>query len=398
MAYNKYVYNKINWKNKSESLETPLGKTNLNHMDDGIYQIAEKIDVFYNELSTGKFDKQYANKVISEMPTWDSDSGILKIKFYDGTEFLIDFNIEKIPVSFSMDSSGVITMATADGTEWTANIGDVIPDYTFTDSDRIAFSKSKNSDGSYSVSADLKKNSITDEYLQPNYLADITTQASIALSSAQSAQESADNAAFDAKLAQSYSVGGSGVREGEDEDNAKYYSGQAQASAQSADNDAQTAKEKAEEATKQAANALQSANNAKLSENNAKTSEGNALQSETNAKASEEIASASESVATQKAKEASDSADLSKSWAVGDTGVREGENTDNSKYYAGQSKNSRDQAEQFAKDSQSAVDEIDKKLGFADFEIDDEGNLIYTDDSAYDFSVEEDGNLYWEVA
>ena len=224
MAYSKYFYNRVNWKNKSESLETPLGQSNLNRMDSGIYQLAENLDVAYTELEVKKLNASSATKMLSEMPTWDSDTGILTFKFYDGTEFSVDFNVEKIPVSFSMDSAGVITMTTEDGTEWTADIGELIPDYTFLDSEQITFTKTKNEDGSYTVTANLVKGSITADYLQPDYLADVTKQASSAAASAQSASQSADNAAYDAKLAQSYSIGGSTIREGEDEDNAKYYS------------------------------------------------------------------------------------------------------------------------------------------------------------------------------
>lgn len=223
MSFVKFLYTRINWVNKSDSPTSPVGKTNLNHMDSAIYNIAENLNIAYDELNAGKFEEADAGKVIVGMPTWDSETGILTFQFYDGTQFSVDFNIEKIPVSFSMDSAGVITMTTSDGTEWTADIGDVVPDYSFEDSDRIAFTKTKNADGSYSISADIRKNSITDEHLQPNYLADITAQASNAAASAGQASEFADNAAFDAKLAQSYSVGGSGIREGEGTDNSKYY-------------------------------------------------------------------------------------------------------------------------------------------------------------------------------
>ena len=223
MAYTKYVYTRVNWKNKSESLETPLGKTNLNRMDSAIYQIAENVDVVYNEMDAKKRDTLFAGKMLSATPTWDADTGILTFQFYDGTEFSVDFNIEKIPVSFSMDSSGLITMTTEDGTQWTANIADMIPDYVFENSDRIVFTKTKNIDGSYKITADIVKGSITGDYLEPNYLANVTTQASKAEASANSARTYADNASYDAKLAQSYAVGGSGIRDGEDADNAKLY-------------------------------------------------------------------------------------------------------------------------------------------------------------------------------
>lgn len=288
MEYQKYVYNRINWKNKSESIDTPLGKTNLNRMDSAIYYIAQNLDVAYTELSTEKFDEADADKVIVGMPTWDRNTGILTFRFYDGTVFSVDFNIEKIPVSFSMDSAGVITMVTEDGTEWTADIGDAIPDYRFTDSDRVVFTKTKNADGSYSVTADIKKNSITDEHMQPNYLADIKVQADSALASAQAAGNYANNAAYDAKMAQSYAVGASGIREGENTDNARYYS--------------EIAKQH-EERTK------------KLVDNQA-----------------------------------------------------------------------------------DILAEVDKKLGLVEFSIDDECNLVYNDNSGYNFGVNDDGELTWEVA
>ncbi|MCI8339209.1 MAG: hypothetical protein HFH62_11120 [Lachnospiraceae bacterium] len=280
MAYERCIYSRINWLNKSESLTTPLGKTNLNKMDSAIYQIAENLDVVHEEFGTGKFDKADADKVIAGMPTWNPNTGVLSFQFYDGTTFQVDFNVEKIPVSFSMDSAGVITMTTADGTQWTANIGDVVPDYTFDDSETIAFAKGYDWDTSqYSqidaygygppdhwavpenrdrvyldrssgiayacaydgkkyflatsqlqrigknvrVCGEIKKGSIMSEHLQPDYLADVSAQAGDAAANAKEASDFADNAAFDAKLAQSYAVGGSGVRQGEDADNAKKY-------------------------------------------------------------------------------------------------------------------------------------------------------------------------------
>ncbi|MGO5071758.1 hypothetical protein [Roseburia faecis] len=42
--------------------------------------------------------------------------------------------------------------------------------------------------------------------------------------------------------------------------------------------------------------------------------------------------------------------------------------------------------------------EINKKLIMAEFDVNDDGELIYTDNSAYNFVVDNDGNLNWEVA
>lgn len=43
-------------------------------------------------------------------------------------------------------------------------------------------------------------------------------------------------------------------------------------------------------------------------------------------------------------------------------------------------------------------DEINKKLTMAEFDVNEDGELIYTDNAAYNFVVDNDGNLNWEVA
>lgn len=55
-----------------------------------------------------------------------------------------------------------------------------------------------------------------------------------------------------------------------------------------------------------------------------------------------------------------------------------------------------------AKDSadraQGIESEINKKLKMAEFDVNEDGELIYTDNSAYNFVVDNEGNLNWEVA
>lgn len=65
------------------------------------------------------------------------------------------------------------------------------------------------------VYATLKKGSITSEYLQPDYLADVTQQKTMAVAAA--------------TLAESYAHGGTNTRTGEDNDNAKKYAENAEA-------------------------------------------------------------------------------------------------------------------------------------------------------------------------
>ena len=122
--------------------------------------------------------------------------------------------------------------------------------------------------------------------------------------------ENTDNAGYYSKLAQSHSKGGTNIRSGEASDNAKYYKEQAHASAQSASAQAQAA---AASATSAAA-------------------------SQTTAAQKAAQAGTSAATASTKATESANSATLSQSYAIGGTDTRTGENTDNSKYYYQQSK------------------------------------------------------------
>lgn len=79
---------------------------------------------------------------------------------------------------------------------------------------------------------------------------------------------------------------------------------------------------------------VESAKNIKESEENAKASELAAAASAAAAKQSELNSSQSESAALQYKVEAKGSSDSAKSYAVGGTGTRPGEDTDNAKYYA----------------------------------------------------------------
>lgn len=74
--------------------------------------------------------------------------------------------------------------------------------------------------------------------------------------------------------------------------------------------------------------------------------------------------------------EAARSAVLSESWAVGGTGTREGEDTDNSKYYAGEAERFRDEAQKIKDSTEIQYDVDDDRVGFKRA---DEDAFTYTD-------------------
>jgi len=212
MAMNK-VYTRINWEDYP-SENTDLDAYNLNQMDYAIDALDNRI-ISQDAL---KVDKSAINGNIADW-TMDEATGVITITKYNGEKIIFDLNIEKIPVGFSMSDDGIITMTTEDGTQFTADIGSMIPVLTFEDSATIAVSVTgtgKNKTYSFSI----KTGSVTDAMLQPNYLADIRVESANASAYAQSANAKS-------VLAESYAIGGTGTREGEDTDNAKYYMEQA---------------------------------------------------------------------------------------------------------------------------------------------------------------------------
>lgn len=212
MALNK-VYTRINWEDYP-SENTDIDEINLNKMDSAIDALDNRI-ISQDAL---KVDKSAINGNIADW-TMDETTGVITITKYNGEKVIFDLNIEKIPVGFSMSDDGIITMTTEDGTQFTADIGSMIPVLTFEDSATIAVSVTgtgKNKTYSFSI----KTGSVTDDMLQHNYLADIRVESANASAYAQSANAKS-------VLAESYAIGGTGTREGEDKDNAKYYMEQA---------------------------------------------------------------------------------------------------------------------------------------------------------------------------
>lgn len=215
MAYNKKKYIRINWKNRP-STATALGATNLNHMD----VFLNEVDNALIEMEAAKLDIVTANSMIAGI-TFDKDKGLMTVRELNGTTYTYDWNVEKIPVSFSLSEDGILTMTTQDGTQFTANIADLIKDYVFDDSDTIAFTKEfQTGDDSYHIGASVKNGSIKAEHLDPDYRADIQNFSNIA-------QTAANDALTYSKDSKRWAVGDTSY-EGSETDNSKYYKEQAE--------------------------------------------------------------------------------------------------------------------------------------------------------------------------
>lgn len=301
------IFNRINWLNRP-STNTPLNATNLNAGDSAI----DKLDDRIITLDTVKADMQVVNDMVADV-SLNSNTGAITVTYKNGSHVDYDTNLEKIAVNFSYDYVNQrLVLTLSDGSKQYVDMSALITQYEFEDSATIAFSIN---DKTGAISAFIKNGSITDAMLETGYLAKITEQSAKATNMANSATTSSNSAYDNAKLSQSYAIGGSGVRDGENTDNAKYYSEQASKSATASANSASTASTKASEAESSASSASASATKSATSESNASKSASSAAtsMSTANTKASEAAQSAtsagnSASTATSKATAASTSA------------------------------------------------------------------------------------------
>lgn len=198
------------WKNQP-STQTPLGERLLNTINNALNEVDDRVLA----LDTSKLDISVANGMIKSVEI-NPKTGVIKVTQLDGTIYTWDLNIEKIPVDLYMTKDAILVLETDDGETFTADLKGLIDVYIFDDSETIDFQETKKSDGNH-VKAIVKNGSITEDKIQPNFLADVKTEAT-------KAKQQAEKAEKQALLSQSYAVGGSGIREGESTDNSKYYS------------------------------------------------------------------------------------------------------------------------------------------------------------------------------
>lgn len=363
------AHSNISWENYPSD-KTPVNEQNLNKMDVSIDTIDDRVIV----LDTTKLDKTDAAHFVKSI-VLDRDTGIFTITYYNGSFDIIDTLLEKIAVNFGYDATTQkLSITLDDGTVEYIDLSALITQYEFLDSDTIAFQVQ--SDGK--IKAIVKEGSIEERHLRPDYLADIRVEVANAEASKNAAKESEENAKNSEENAAA------------SEENAEIYKNEAETAAQ---------------------NAKDSENAAKISEINAKDSETAAKNSENAAADSEQSASDSAISASTSAESASGSAELaenysniSKSYAVGTGGeIRENDDSDNSKYYSEQSKNSADISatylEKVEQAGEDALNMINDALDIMapNFVVDLEtGHLLY-DGGRFDFEVNKNGHLMWGI-
>lgn len=211
------AHSNINWEN-FPSIQTPINEQNLNKMDNAIDTIDDRVIA----LDTSKFNLSDAQGLIKSL-TFNRENGVFTVTYFNGSTATIDTMLEKLAVNFDFDEDAQQLIITLDdGTEKRVDLSAFIKPIEFVDSGTVAWQLLD--DGK--VSTIVKEGSIEEKHLQPNYLADIKVESAKAEASAEASAQSAGEAEDSAKLAESHNHGGTGVRDGEDTDNSKYWSDQ----------------------------------------------------------------------------------------------------------------------------------------------------------------------------
>lgn len=304
------AYSRINWENYPSDA-TPINKVNLNRLDSATDTIDDRVIT----LDTTKATKTEVATLVMDV-AFEESTGIITVTKKNGSKITIDTQMEKIAINFDYNpTTQQIILTLIDGTKQYIDLSALITQYEFLDSDTVAFYIDK--DGK--VSAIVKEGSIEEKHLEPNYLAKIKVEVAKAETSQQAAAKS--------------------------ETNAKASENAAKASETAAKTSETNAKASETAAAKSATAAKTSETNAKASETSASQSAATATSEAASASQSASTATDKANIATQKATEiigkaesAADSATKAQSYAVGGTGSRDGEDTDNAAYYYRQAK------------------------------------------------------------
>lgn len=188
MAYQK-IYSREYWENLP-SEKTAINRNRLNNIEGGIDAIDDRVCA----LDTTKVDLTKANELVKEI-LWDESNGTLTVVKMNGSKAVIDTKLEKLAVNFKYDpESQQLVITLDDGTAQNVDLSALITQYEFLEGDEIAFEVT--SDGK--VKPMIKGGSITEDKLQPNFLADIKVESAKATASAKSAKESETKAATSA--------------------------------------------------------------------------------------------------------------------------------------------------------------------------------------------------------
>ena len=398
ITYNINDYSEANIKDKGE-----LGMINLLRKryggTDGFLLMAEDINGLVKSVSYNKGD------------------GVITLTKYDGTPVKIDTLLEKMPVSFSVDDvTNDLVITLDDGNSQRVSLSKFVDVYTFKDGTTIDFTENN-----HNIIAEVKEGSLEDKHFKSGLIGELSGYATSAAKSASDASGYANKALEYRNAAEGFASSAS--NSSSDASNYASVAEQAKSSAEdfskSAENWAIDASSSMVEAEKQAQVAATNSGFAEqhylLAKSYAVGNSGvrdgentdNAEHYKEEAQKAATNAAASESTVSKSAEQAAKSATTSQSWAIGGTKTRTDEDTNNAKYFAGQAKSEATaagkSAGQAVNSAAQAANHADLASGYAqDAAFNSEGSWKHAED-AKKYAAEaaasaEDVDIYWKLS
>ena len=200
------------WWRNYPNVSTPIVQDELNRIETTLDIIDDRVV----EFDTTKANQSDMLDCIYAVSLNDN-TGVFTFYKKNGTTISFDTPLEKIALNWQIDNDptsqtfGYMIVTLDDGSKQYMDMRLFMTIYSFSPSNTI---NPTVTDGI--VRMEIIDGSVTGEKLQPNYLADITTQANAAAASATASSNSAT-------LSESWAQGGTGTRQDEDTQNSKYY-------------------------------------------------------------------------------------------------------------------------------------------------------------------------------
>ena len=210
-----------NWWRNFPNINTPITQDQLNRNEQTVDTLDDRIIV----LDSGKANQTDMLQAVRSIG-YTAATGTFRITFFNGTYIDIDTDIEKIAINFDYDDDPTspnyqkIIITLQDGTKKYIDLSALITEYEFSSSQTIQAIVSGGE-----VSFEVINGSITEDKLEPNFLANCRIEVALAEGYAEDSE--------------AWAVG---QRQGVDvpdtdetyQNNSKYYSEQSETSAQSA--------------------------------------------------------------------------------------------------------------------------------------------------------------------
>lgn len=188
------IYSRTYWEN-FPSEKSAVNATHLNNLETGVDNLDDRLVA----MDAAKVDLTKANELVKEI-LWDESNGTLTVVKMNGSKAVIDTKLEKLAVNFKYNpQTQQLIITLDDGTEQSVDLSSLITEYEFLDSDTIAF---EIADGK--VKSNVKNGSITEDKLQPNFLADVKVEVEKAKASATAADASEKESTAQANLSKEY--------------------------------------------------------------------------------------------------------------------------------------------------------------------------------------------------